>query len=542
MKFEELMLVELNNTHIEKIISPLFQRMVDGGRASGATRNAKLEKITDDLSKSDKLKNFDSPNGIRALNGWIQTSLLAMKYVSKRRVARQMGYVKPVNIATYRAGLPVESGERRAADKSVYKSMLLAWKRRGYQNPQDDIKKTSVARMGRGLNVETPREIQPVYDEKTTVDINQLLAMRFLAAFPDLRTPQDDFKPGMNLEDSLPGSVQSVGEDLYRLLKAYKESSPDEIIEMILGVVSYRLFQIPFRVQIALDELKKGFIPTDLEGFTHKNPHKIYCDFTAKEGASQNLSKNSVLMDIEKMHGLLKNRVLVNVIETCVGGTTHKQTLTPLSLSERMVERFNLLSDTSMHVAARFIVDEIRTNLINELGDESEEVQYLDNLVKRYENPIIQLSNIVYDAKVQTVTPSQLKWMWSIGGLQNEKERLPYALLDGSVKHKQTWRYKPTDSLISTLIAICMVEENSDGNVVIRSQMPLGDLLDELEYRFGMLINRAPESFDTPENRIAVDENFHSFMRRLKNLGCFDGLSDDSHSQPVFNPKVGNRG
>jgi hypothetical protein len=66
--------------------------------------------------------------------------------------------------------------------------------------------------------------------------------------------------------------------------------------------------------------------------------------------------------------------------------------------------------------------------------------------------------------------------------------------------------------------------------------MTIKDLLQELEQRFGMLIDRPPTDFDSADNRAAAAMNLEAFKRRLQLLGCFDGLSDDFSAQHVRNP------
>jgi hypothetical protein len=67
-------------------------------------------------------------------------------------------------------------------------------------------------------------------------------------------------------------------------------------------------------------------------------------------------------------------------------------------------------------------------------------------------------------------------------------------------------------------------------------RMPIKTLLDRLENRFGILIDRPPAAFDNADTRAAAAANLEAFKRRLRLLGCFDSLSDDFSAQLVRNP------
>ena len=66
--------------------------------------------------------------------------------------------------------------------------------------------------------------------------------------------------------------------------------------------------------------------------------------------------------------------------------------------------------------------------------------------------------------------------------------------------------------------------------------MPIAKLLEILRDRFGILIDQPPASLNSADNRAAAAANLEAFKRRLRLLGCFDGLSDDFSAQYVRNP------
>lgn len=112
--------------------------------------------------------------------------------------------------------------------------------------------------------------------------------------------------------------------------------------------------------------------------------------------------------------------------------------------------------------------------------------------------------------------------------------RRDYALLSGTKSKPVTWKYKMGDSLLVTLINLCFLDDK--GILQKRRHLEMSELLQRLESRFGVLINRPPRELDSPEARAAAVENFAAFTRNLKVLGYFEGLSDDFAAQYVTRP------
>lgn len=71
--------------------------------------------------------------------------------------------------------------------------------------------------------------------------------------------------------------------------------------------------------------------------------------------------------------------------------------------------------------------------------------------------------------------------------------------------------------------------------------MPAAKLLNRLQKRFGILVDRPPSDFESATTRAAASENRSAFLRQLQLLGCFDGLSDDLSAQMVRRPREARR-
>jgi len=108
-------------------------------------------------------------------------------------------------------------------------------------------------------------------------------------------------------------------------------------------------------------------------------------------------------------------------------------------------------------------------------------------------------------------------------------------LLAGTVKARSTWCYSPSDALVKALLLGCFIDEA--GNFA-EDQIRLSDLLVRLEQRFGILVSRPPREFNWPSYIRAAAFNQKVFVRRLRLLGCYEGLSDDPTYQYVTRPGV----
>ena len=109
-----------------------------------------------------------------------------------------------------------------------------------------------------------------------------------------------------------------------------------------------------------------------------------------------------------------------------------------------------------------------------------------------------------------------------------------YSLLHGN-GHRPNWAYAPSDELLRTLITLVFADE--DLTQPLSKQLPLGEILSRLHTRFGILISQPPIGMDTSESRKAAAENLDAFMNKLRQLGCYRGLTDDLNAQFVERPR-----
>ena len=157
--------------------------------------------------------------------------------------------------------------------------------------------------------------------------------------------------------------------------------------------------------------------------------------------------------------------------------------------------------------------------------------------LKSYE-VVLQILRTAYNPGSRA--PAQhFQWFWTSGGLLNTPPHQSYALLGGSVKHKSTWRYSPTDSLLMSMLIACFVQSEGEHQWV-ETELRLTEVIRRFEDRFGVLIDRPPLDFLNADSQRIALINKQAFVKKLQLLGCFEGLSDDPDYQLVNRPRKAN--
>ena len=75
-----------------------------------------------------------------------------------------------------------------------------------------------------------------------------------------------------------------------------------------------------------------------------------------------------------------------------------------------------------------------------------------------------------------------------------------------------------------------------NGSVIQRKEIELSVVIEDFRKRFGILIDVPPRGSDSPEDMQAATENLAAFKSRIKQLGWFEGLSDDFDAQYISKP------
>lgn len=513
--------VELNDVDVDRMLTHLLELAVKRGRKASSRVNTKDYPLyLAKLQSNPHVQGFRSEGGLDVLDGWIRTSVLKQERASLRRDRVQMGYLRPLTIASYRSGLPKTSSRNRRADALAYRSMEMVLKSRGIDNTSEYLQKLWTRSFGQGVSLGEAPWTEPCYDGESDVDIDTMLALRFLEGFEgnaNLSVARAPTPP------PVPQAVEPMGEDLVDLLQCFGPNLPvAEAFSHVSALLSLRLFQLPL---VTARHVRAALSGVEIEA--RGNPSEMYCDFTGRRGGnSDELSRLSVIRDLEIMRTFFGDRILMRTLEQSLPLLPSRPDL-PDEPEERMLAIARLQDDPFMQMALLMTLQQIE----NEVRDDDEARVFIAEVKESEISPAEKVKTILSEGLRKRGLENQVKWFWSTGGIDKS-----YGLISGTKRSRTTWRYSPTDEALTALLALCFVED--DGRRTA-PKLTIYDVLSRLEDRFGILIARPPSDLDSADARAGASENLVAFTRRIQLLGCFSGLSDDFNAQFVTRPRKG---
>lgn len=518
---DNVLSVELNDTDVDSMLTKILERAVKRGRVSGSRVDTKdYVGYLGKLQRSPHLKGADGERGLEVLDGWIRSSVLVQQTAGLRRDTVQMGYLRPQTIAAYRSGLPKTASRNRKADSLAYWAMARVLKQRGDQNQSAVIQHLFLKTFGRGVDLGPFPSTNPAFDGCSEIDIDTLLALRFIEQFEGNEAPQKDPEP---LDPPVPAAVDPLGRDLVAFLTLYGPHLPvAEAYTHLSALLSLRLFQLPLVTAQAARMLLQSGSASD----TNANPCRHYCDFVRTRGhASDELSRMSVQRDLEVLRTFFGDRLLLRSLNDAVELLPHRPDL-GTSAEARLKAVVSMKGDPAMQMALQMQIQDIKRAL--DPQDEGRrfiaEQQAAEGLTAAD-----QLTAILVEGLRKRGLENQVKWFWSAGGIKKS-----YGLLTGSLKSRASWRYAMSDEALVAFL--CMVFVDPSGQRTT-TRLPIREVLSRLEARFGILIAAPPTDLDSADARAGAAANLTAFTQRMKLLGCFEGLSDDFNAQFVTRPR-----
>ncbi|MCL3862944.1 DUF3227 domain-containing protein [Actinotalea sp. K2] len=516
--------VELNDVDIDRMMTHLLELAVKQGRRGASRTDAtEYDKYLDQLASNAQILGVQTAEGRAVLDGWVRASVLQFERGGVRRAYAQMGFVRTLTVASYRSGLPKTPGRNRRADVLAFRSMVHVLTDRGALNPRRHLHDLVLGTFGRNVDLGAFPYSEPKFDGSEPVDIDTLLALRFLEGFAPATKHTDVSPDGTAAFDPpVPSAVLPLGTDLVDFLNLFGPALPvAEAYAHMAGLVALRLFQLPLRSARTVRQLLKGEDPTLDPGL------EIYCDFTRKRGsASDELAGACIQRDLEAMSGFFGDRLLLRSVGLAadVHPTLRKK---EANAEGRLAAMAGARDDPMAQMALGMQLQTIRADMVERSDEDG--LAFIEELSASDLDLGDQLKAVLIEGLRKRGLENQVKWFWSTGGVTKA-----YGLITGVLTSRTSWRYAPSDELLTTLLCMCFVE--ADGSRTT-SRLTIRELLDRLDGRFGLLIDRPPAEFDTADARSGSSENLAAFTRHLQLLGCFEGLSDDFDAQFVTRPR-----
>jgi len=535
-----------------------------------------LESLASDTS----VVGLDIAKRKRVLDGWLRATVLKFENVGEsKKEGRRLVGPHPLHLGVIRSGLPTNQEYLiRKADVWTYFSAICV-PTQGEEKPENRLDRILRSRLGKGLQLDKAEyhSDEPRYDEVTPIDVNSLIALRLLSKFTSARPGEDNgpdaeswpTRPWVDQRRYMPkrpagfaeapvfvgneaqriehlvitpNAFKDLGVDIVNVLSSYEQLDGSELTQHCLALLSFRLYRSPL---LAAHEIR-GLVAGVTTHEEYGDAPQIYCDFSdGRDEGSVELSKRCVSRDLEIHRVFFRDRIHLRVLDW-LGKLLDAETQMELSQARaRGVNAYyrklvELRPTEELKIAARFLLGQFKTAVSASEDDEESNSKWRELLEQwRAEgaDEVSQLMRVMLTAaRPGGRAPAQMEqWCWTTGGMLNELPHRPYALLAGSVKHRTTWRYAPTDQLLTALLLGCFVPERPEAEA--RSAMRFSELLELLRTRYGITVDQPPTEFVDADTSRAAERNRSHFARKLQLIGCLEGLSDDSQFQMVTRPR-----
>ncbi len=544
--FPRVLTIELNGFDIDWFLPSLYFKILGCGRARARRTNdpTTIGRYIDELAAHPALEGFQTPEGRRALERLVRTSLIMTGRVGRAKRGEQIISTVPYTLLAYKPGFPTESRRQRGADAFVYQALR---KKLGSDHDLQTFMKTY---LGQGVTVGVPPRLEGSYDGRTDLDTMSRLSVAFMDVFEPtgVGNAMDRLAP-----PSCPALVDELATDLLRYLFAYCEQMPSQALTYyLMALINLELFTYTIKLVHAINTLvgePETLPPAMRESFEPSGP-EVYLDFTGTAGSlSQQMAAACVRRDIEAYQRFLSSNILLRQldryaeslrrnsrrkaeIDTVLDG----QASGPMYLQGLLLLQQHPAIGLALEASARADEDKIREeNTTTGEDPDPDELAWIDELASSAENDIERVVLLLAEGQRAQALTGFMKWFVGVGGMTK-----PHGILSGISRNRRSWRYEPSNDLLAVLVQLAAVRlapsnQGNDGTRIL-AEVPLQDFLSFLEDRFGILIDRPPAPFEGPEYAAAARDNLRAMLGRLRQMGIFTDLSDDFTVQRLRPP------
>ncbi|MCC6176122.1 MAG: hypothetical protein IT305_12520 [Chloroflexi bacterium] len=539
--FPRITTLELNDIDLDLLLPSFFFRVLAEGRGRGRRPNAKatVASYIEKLARHPDLEGFRGIDGERLLNRVVRTSLVTIGGRGRKREGEQILAVAPFSVLSHKTGLPSEGSRQRNVDTFLYDVL------RERSGSEEQLKLFISRVFGTGIVLNRMPHLGGHYDGHTKLDTLTRLSLAFLDGFE--ATPS-----GQNLgrihDEACPAAAREVGRDLQTFLYSFHDVMPPQALTYALqGLIGLELFVYTAKLVHALNALVRdpSELPTAMRDPFEPSGPELYLDFTGQPGGlSQQMATACVRRDVDAYGQFLTSALTVRQLDRyakALGRNPRSRTaLEPVVAAQRepspiyLRAILQLASDPAIDGPALADEDAIRqeNRQVAEDEGENDDLAWIDALLPDHLFPLQRVVTLLVESQRKT-TERYGRWFWGIGGINK-----PYGILAGTVRGKRAWRYEPSNDLLTILVQLASVQPAPDGVAAGPRPIRLRDLLDFLERRFGVLIDRPPAEFRGAEAVAAARENLRALQGRLRQMGMFRDLSDDFTVQELRPPYV----
>ncbi len=542
VKFPKVLTIEINDFDIDIFLPTLFHTILAQGRGRVKRVNdpKDIQKYIATLAQHSNLQGFADREGNKVLERLVRTILITTGGVGHSSHGEQITSILPYTLLAHKPGFPAEGSRHRGADTFIYQALRESMNKDD-RNLQHAIKLI----FGRGVNIGDMPDLGGSYDGITELDTITRLSIAFLDGFKN--TPTNLIREP-SVTAACPKLANELAEDLLMYLFKFHELMPSQALTYnLLALINFELFNYTLKLVYAINALVRNpeTLPPAMRDPLEPSPPQLYLDFTQDtRGRSHEMAKECVRRDIEAYQQFLSSNLLLRLLDSYIvslGRNAQRKMRIDSMLEGRtsgplyLQGLLKLRDEPSLigHLEAQARIDEERIREVNELPEETgnvmneEELNWLDTITDVADTDIERVVNLLAEGQRDSALMHFVRWFWSVGGIKK-----PHGLLTGTTKSRASWRYAPSNDLLTVLVQVAAARLSPQGIQSIKLQ----DFLQFLERRYGILIDRPPDMFKGAEYIAAAHENLRAMQNRLRQMGIFRDLSDDFTIQRLHPP------
>lgn len=535
--FPKLFSIEMNDFSVEMLLPALFFLVESKGRRrSKKTDPTTIEEYLRKFINNDGIVGFDDPDGKRIFEKWVKTSLMEIGKKGLKKTIDQILYLQPLTYMTLKPGFPSESSRLRNVHYFIYTLLLNSLIKKFGDSRQALLDLRAVLRIVfaegvKGLpDNDTGIFIDGTYDERTDLDIETLLSLKFMDVFPkaEISVHKVDAEPPI-----CQGQAERFMKGFVKFIMIYKDRMPArDLIYNLQALINFELFIYTLKLIYGTNSLiKNNSLPPQFGSDDGYTLPFIYVDFNENNKTlSREIARQCTSKDIQELSNFLKSNLLLRTLDLITANNPRlKIDSVSFNPQEYLLKLLEKKNDIYVQASADLIIETIkRTNLEgNESDNNNILIDFFGRCDNQNTNSVDRLVSILEQAQRNSAGKRILTWFRDVGGVTKK-----FGIIKGSINNRNTWAYVMSNDLLWALVHLATIspdDETQDSPERIR----LIDFLEFLKQRYGILIKEVPKEFDSIEANITARENLSALQRKLKQMGLFENLSDDYEAQYI---------
>ena len=114
------------------------------------------------------------------------------------------------------------------------------------------------------------------------------------------------------------------------------------------------------------------------------------------------------------------------------------------------------------------LIEAMIINFKNKGDDGLPSLELIEEVRSQSNSNFETLVTLILSEVEQRGLKSLRKWLYSVGGLQEQKSIRSISILAGQQKRNTSWTYSISDSVLNTLLNLCFIDAREEGSVRLK--------------------------------------------------------------------------